>query len=235
MSISSHRKILVTCALPYANGSIHIGHMLEHIQADIWVRYLRMRGHEVWFISSDDAHGTAIMLKSEDLGISSNQLIKNVQKEHKIDFLNFSISHDNYHSTHSLENLFLLRKIFRSLDQKGLIKEKTIFQFYDNTKKIFLPDRFIKGMCPICKSENQYGDNCETCSATYEPIDLINPTSVLSGSKPILKNTKHLYFNLPFFSKFLKQWIHSGILQDSVIKKNRRMVCKRFEVMGNFS
>jgi methionyl-tRNA synthetase len=226
------RKILVTCALPYANGSIHIGHMLEHIQADIWVRYHRMRGHEVWFISADDAHGTAIMLKSEDLGISSNQLIKNIHKEHKIDFLNFRISHDNYYSTHSLENLCLLRTIFKSLNEKGLIKEKKIYQFYDNVKNIFLPDRFIKGICPICKSKNQYGDNCEICSATYEPIDLINPISVLSGKKPILKNTKHLYFNLPFFSSMLKKWIHSGVLEHSVIKKTEEWFKKGLQSWG---
>ena len=216
---SVFRKILVTCAFPYANGSIHIGHMLEHIQADIWVRYQKMRGHEVWFISADDAHGTAIMLKAKNLGISSNQLIKNIQKEHKIDFLNFKISHDNYHSTHSLENLFLLRKIFIRLKKKDLIKEKTISQFYDDVKKIFLPDRFIKGTCPICNAKNQYGDNCEICSATYEPLELINPVSVLSGQEPIVKKTKHLYFNLPFFSSMLKKWIYSGVLEDSVIKK----------------
>ncbi|QIQ41720.1 MAG: methionine--tRNA ligase [Buchnera aphidicola (Microlophium carnosum)] len=213
------RKILVTCALPYANGSIHIGHMLEHIQADIWVRYHRMRGHEVWFVSADDAHGTAIMLKSKDLGISSNELIKNIRKEHQIDFLNFKISHDNYYSTHSVENLYLLRKIFTCLNKQGLIKEKQISQLYDDEKKIFLPDRFIKGTCPICRSKHQYGDNCEICSSTYEPIDLINPISVISGTKPILKNTKHLYFDLPFFSDMLKIWIHSGVLENSVIKK----------------
>jgi len=213
------RKILVTCALPYANGSIHIGHMLEHIQADIWVRYHRMCGHEVWFISADDAHGTAIMLKSEDLGISANQLIKNIRKEHQIDFLNFKISHDNYYSTHSLENLHLLRKIFISLNEKGLIQEKEISQFYDDVKKIFLPDRFIKGICHICKSKNQYGDNCEICGAIYEPIDLIDPISVISGETPVLKKTKHLYFNLPFFTKMLKKWINSGVLENSVIKK----------------
>ncbi|QCI23676.1 methionine--tRNA ligase [Buchnera aphidicola (Macrosiphoniella sanborni)] len=213
------RKILVTCALPYANGSIHIGHMLEHIQADIWVRYQRMHGHEVWFISADDAHGTAIMLKAQNLGISTNELIKNIRREHKIDFLKFNISHDNYYSTHSLENLCLLRKIFKILNSKGLIEEKNISQFYDNVKKIFLPDRFIKGTCPICDAKNQYGDNCEICSATYEPIDLINPISAISGVKPILKNTKHLYFNLPFFSNMLKNWINSGVLDRVVIKK----------------
>lgn len=226
------RKILVTCALPYANGSIHIGHMLEHIQADIWVRYHRMRGREVWFVSADDAHGTAIMLKSEHLGISSNELIKNVRKEHQIDFLNFNISHDNYYSTHSLENLYLLRKIFRCLNEKGLIKEKKISQFYDDVKKIFLPDRFIKGICPICKSKNQYGDNCEICSATYEPIDLIDPISVISGKQPILKSTKHLYFDLPFFSEMLKKWIHSGVLEHSVIKKTEEWFKKGLKLWG---
>ncbi|WP_410051803.1 methionine--tRNA ligase [Buchnera aphidicola] len=213
------RKILVTCALPYANGSIHIGHMLEHIQADIWVRYHRMKGNEVWFVSADDAHGTAIMLKSKKLGISPNDLIKKIQKEHQQDFINFNISHDNYHSTHSIENLFLSRKIFAILNKKKLIQEKTIFQFYDNVKNMFLPDRFIQGQCVFCNAENQYGDNCDHCGATYEPIDLVNPISVISGSKPILKKTKHLYFRLPSFKSMLKKWVNSGVLSKSVLKK----------------
>ncbi|AHG60260.1 Metg [Buchnera aphidicola str. G002 (Myzus persicae)] len=226
------RKILVTCALPYANGPIHIGHMLEHIQADIWVRYQRMRGHEVWFVSADDAHGTAIMLKSENLGISSNQLIKNIRREHQRDFINFKISYDNYYSTHSIENLYLLRKIFSSLNTNGLIQKKIISQFYDNIKNIFLPDRFIKGTCPLCKSRDQYGDNCEICSSTYDPIDLINPISVISGTKPILKDTEHLYFNLPLLSDFLKKWIHSGVLENSVIKKTKEWFQKGLKPWG---
>ncbi|QCI18671.1 methionine--tRNA ligase [Buchnera aphidicola] len=213
------RKILVTCALPYANGPIHIGHMLEHIQADIWVRYQRMRGHEVWFISSDDAHGTAVMLRAKDLGISEKQLIRKTQKEHKIDFMNFNISYDNYHTTHSTENLFLLRKIFYCLNNKKLLNKKTIIQLYDNKEKIFLPDRFIKGTCPVCYSENQYGDVCEVCSAIYDPVDLINSVSVISNTAPILKNTEHLYFNLPVFTDMLNKWIHSGVLDESIIKK----------------
>ncbi|CAL4319351.1 Methionine--tRNA ligase [Buchnera aphidicola (Protaphis terricola)] len=213
------RKILVTCALPYANGPIHIGHMLEHIQADIWVRYQRMKGHEVWFISADDAHGTAIMLRSKNLNISEKKLIKNIHKDHKIDFINFNISYDNYHTTHSVENLFLLRKIFASISKKQLFNKKIISQFYDNVKKIFLPDRLIKGTCPICYAKNQYGDACEACSSTYEPTDLINSTSVISGTSPILRDTEHLYFNLPVFSNMLNQWIHSGVLEKSVIKK----------------
>ncbi|QCI24213.1 methionine--tRNA ligase [Buchnera aphidicola (Muscaphis stroyani)] len=216
---SKFRKILVTCAFPYSNGSIHIGHMLEHIQADFWVRYHRMLKNEVWFISSEDAHGTAIMLKSKKLGVSPKKLIDDVKNCHKKDFLHFNISHDNYCSTHSSENLRLLREIFTCLNKKKLIQEKTISQFYDNSENIFLPDRFVKGICPICKSNDQYGDNCELCGATYEPIDLINPISSISGKKPILKKTKHLYLNLPMFNKMLKKWINSGILQDSVIKK----------------
>lgn len=213
------RKILVTCALPYANGSIHIGHMLEHIQADIWVRYQRMRGHEVWFISSDDAHGTAVMLRAKNLGISEKKLIKNIQKEHKIDFMNFNISYDNYHTTHSIENLFLVRKIFSSLNDKNFLHKKKIVQFYDNQEKIFLPDRFIQGTCPICFSNNQYGDTCEKCSAIYEPKDLINAVSVVSGTPPILKETEHLYFDLPIFSNMLREWIYSGVLESAVIHK----------------
>ncbi|AWH90654.1 methionine--tRNA ligase [Buchnera aphidicola (Melanaphis sacchari)] len=213
------RKILVTCALPYANGSIHIGHMLEHIQADIWVRYQRMRNNEVWFVSADDSHGTAIILKAQSLGISPKKLIKKIQEEHKKDFLNFNIFHDNYHTTHSVENLFLLRKIFLSLTKKKLVFKKRIFQFYDNIKNIFLPDRFIKGICPLCSAKDQYGDHCEICSSTYEPVDLINPVSVISGATPVLKSTKHLYFNLPIFSDMLNSWIHSGVLSKSVVKK----------------
>jgi len=217
--IKKVRKILVTCALPYANGSIHIGHMLEHIQADIWVRYHRMQNNEVWFISADDAHGTAVMLKSENLKIKPTKLIKKVHKEHVADFLKFNISHDNYHITHSIENLFLLRKIFFSLMNQKLINEKKIVQFYDTVKKMFLPDRFIQGMCPFCNSKNQYGDICEICSSIYEPTDLINPISTISNSVPILKTTKQLYFNLPVFSVMLKKWIHSGVLSQSISKK----------------
>ncbi|WP_348769489.1 methionine--tRNA ligase [Buchnera aphidicola] len=213
------KKMLVTCALPYANGPIHIGHMLEHIQADIWVRYQRMRGHEVWFVSSDDTHGTAVMLRSKNLGISEKNLIRKIQQEHAIDFLNFNISYDNYHTTHSMENLFLIRKIFSSLNKKNFLNKKTIVQLYDNQEKIFLPDRFIKGKCPICYAEDQYGDNCEACSSIYEPTDLIDSVSSISGTPPILKKTEHLYFNLPFFSKMLNKWIYSGVLENSIIKK----------------
>ncbi|MCW5196868.1 class I tRNA ligase family protein, partial [Buchnera aphidicola (Pemphigus obesinymphae)] len=200
------KRMLVTCALPYSNGSIHLGHLLEHIQADIWVRYNRMIGHEVWFICADDAHGTAVMLKSKKLNILPEELIFKIYKEHKYDFSNFQISHDNYYSTHSKENYNLVQKIYNLLDSNGHIKECNISQLYDDKEKIFLPDRFVKGFCPSCESEDQYGDHCEVCGAVYSAIDLVNPLSVLSNSVPIVRTSVHLFFNLPFFSDFLEKW-----------------------------
>ncbi|XBC39480.1 MAG: methionine--tRNA ligase [Buchnera aphidicola (Nurudea shiraii)] len=211
--------MLVTCAFPYANGPIHIGHILEHIQADIWVRYQRMKGHEVWFICADDAHGTPIMLKSSQLGIEPEKMISSVRSEHIRDLLRFNISYDNYHSTHSSENLFFLKKIYYCLERKGLIKRKVISQFFDYENNMFLPDRFIKGSCPLCFSVEQYGDHCEKCGRTYSSLDLINPVSVLSGIKPILKKSLHFFFNLPYFSVMLKSWITSGVLEQSVVNK----------------
>ncbi|XBC41508.1 MAG: methionine--tRNA ligase [Buchnera aphidicola (Nurudea yanoniella)] len=211
--------MLVTCAFPYANGPIHIGHMLEHIQADIWVRFKRMKGNEVWFICADDAHGTPIMLKSNQLGITPEHLISSVKTEHIKDFSKFNIKYDNYYSTHSQENLFFLKKIYYRLRNKGLIKKRVISQLFDFSKNIFLPDRFVKGSCPFCLAIEQYGDHCEKCGSTYSSLDLINPISVLSGTKPILKDSLHFFFDLPYFSSFLKSWIHSGILEKSVVNK----------------
>ncbi|XBC38815.1 MAG: methionine--tRNA ligase [Buchnera aphidicola (Melaphis rhois)] len=213
------KKILVTCAFPYSNGSIHIGHMLEHIQADIWVRYKRMKGHEVWFICADDAHGTPIMLKSKQLGIDPEQFIISIRDEHISDFLRFNINYDNYYSTHSKENLSFLTEIYHCLEAKGLIKKKVISQFFDCEKNMFLPDRFVKGSCPMCLSQEQYGDHCDQCGRTYSCIELINPKSVLSGNKPILKNSLHLFFNLPYFSTMLQSWICSGVLEVSIVNK----------------
>ncbi|CAL4042352.1 methionine--tRNA ligase [Buchnera aphidicola] len=232
MSILS-KKILVTCAFPYANGSIHLGHLLEHIQADIWVRYNRMRGHQVYFICADDAHGTAVMLKSKKQNISPEELISNIYQKHKYDFLNFNISYDNYYSTHSKENYDLVKKIFSILSRKNHIKEDVIHQLYDTEENIFLPDRFVKGFCPICKSGDQYGDHCETCGAIYAAKDLIKPISVLSKSIPILRTSIHLFFDLPFFSNMLKKWIFSGILQDSVLNKTKewfRVGLKKWDI-----
>ncbi len=191
------KKILVTCALPYANGSIHLGHMLEHIQADVWVRYQRMRGHEVNFICADDAHGTPIMLKAQQLGITPEQMIGEMSQEHQTDFAGFDISYDNYHSTHSDENRELSELIYTRLKENGFIKNRTISQLYDPEKGMFLPDRFVKGTCPKCKSPDQYGDNCEVCGATYSPTELIDPKSVVSGATPVMRDSEHFFFDLP--------------------------------------
>lgn len=217
--MSSRRQILVTCALPYANGPIHLGHMLEHIQADIWVRFQRMRGNEIYFVCADDAHGTPIMLKADQMGISPEQLIADVQQQHISSFSGFNISYDNYYSTHSPENQELSCTIYNKLKQNGFIKSKTISQLYDPEKGMFLPDRFVKGTCPKCKAEDQYGDNCEVCSATYSPTELINPRSVVSGATPILKESEHFFFDLPSFESMLKDWIKSGTLQTEVSNK----------------
>ncbi|MFZ7108710.1 methionine--tRNA ligase [Avibacterium avium] len=216
---NSPRKILVTCALPYANGPIHLGHMLEHIQADIWVRFQRMRGNEIYFVCADDAHGTPIMLKADQMGIPPEQLIADVQQKHVEDFKGFNISFDNYYSTHSEENRELAESIYNKLKENGFIKSRTISQLFDPEKQMFLPDRFVKGTCPKCKSPDQYGDNCEVCSATYSPTELIDPRSTVSGATPVLKESEHFFFDLPSFEAMLKAWIRSGSLQQEVANK----------------
>lgn len=215
----SVRNILVTCALPYANGAIHLGHLLEHIQADIWVRFQRMRGHQVYFICADDAHGTPIMLNADKLGISPEELIARSKAEHIADFAGFNISYDNYHSTHSKENEALTAEIYTKLRKNGFIKSRTISQLFDPEKGMFLPDRFVKGTCPKCKAEDQYGDNCEVCASTYSPTELINPRSVVSGATPVLKESEHFFFDLPAFETMLKDWIKSGSLQTEIANK----------------
>ncbi|CDH01062.1 methionine--tRNA ligase [Xenorhabdus bovienii] len=212
-------KLLVTCALPYANGPIHLGHILEHIQADIWVRYHRMRGKEVHFICADDAHGTPIMLKAQQSGISPEEMITKVSLEHQQDFAGFAISYDNYHSTHSEENKELATKIYLELKKNGHIKNRKISQLYDPEKGMFLPDRFVKGACPKCKAEDQYGDNCEVCGTTYSPTELINPRSAVSGATPEMRDTEHFFFDLPAFSDMLQKWTRSGSLQEQVANK----------------
>ncbi|MCF7354491.1 methionine--tRNA ligase [Vibrio sp. CK2-1] len=213
------RKILVTCALPYANGSIHLGHMLEHIQADVWVRYQRLRGNTVNFICADDAHGTPIMLKAQQLGIKPEDMIAEVQKEHEQDFAGFNISFDNYHSTHSDENRELASMIYLRLKENGFITSRTISQLFDPEKEMFLPDRFVKGTCPKCKAEDQYGDNCDACGETYSPTDLINPKSAVSGATPVMKDSEHFFFDLPQFQSMLKEWTRSGSLQSETANK----------------
>jgi methionyl-tRNA synthetase len=202
------RQILVTSALPYANGQIHIGHLVEYIQTDIWVRFQRMRGHEVHYVGADDTHGTPIMLRAEKEGITPKELIANVWKEHKRDFDDFLVSFDNYYSTDSAENKTLSEEIYIKLRDAGLIEKRAIEQAYDPVKEMFLPDRFIKGECPKCGAKDQYGDSCEKCGATYSPTDLKNPFSVVSGATPIRKISDHYFFKLsdPRCESFLRDW-----------------------------
>jgi methionyl-tRNA synthetase len=205
---SPKRRLLVTSALPYANGQIHIGHLVEYVQTDIWVRFQRMRGHEVHYVGADDTHGTPIMLRAEKEGLTPKELIANVWKEHKRDFDDFLISFDNYYTTDSPENETLAQSIYLKLRDAGLIEMRAIEQAYDPVKEMFLPDRFIKGECPKCGAKDQYGDSCEKCGATYSPTDLKNPFSVVSGATPIKKVSDHYFFKLsdPRCETFLREW-----------------------------
>lgn len=215
----SQRKILVTSALPYANGGIHLGHLMEAIQTDIWVRLQNLRGNDCVYVCADDAHGTAIMLSAEKQGITPEQLIENVSVEHQRDFADFLIHFDNFHSTHSAENRELSEHIYTILDNNGHINRRSIKQLFDPEKNLFLADRYITGTCPKCKTEDQYGDNCEACGSTYSPSELINPRSSISGATPVEKESEHFFFALPEFRDMLKTWTRSGTLQDAVANK----------------
>lgn len=215
----SARKILVTSALPYANGSIHLGHLLEYIQTDIWVRFQKSRGHECHYVCADDAHGTAIMLRAELEGVTAEQLIQRVSDEHQADFAKFGVGFDNYHSTHSPENRAHSERIYLALRDAGHIATRDIEQMFDPVKGLFLADRFIKGTCPKCKTEDQYGDNCEACGAAYTPAELINPVSAISGATPEMRTSKHYFFKLPNFEGFLKEWTKSGRVQSQISNK----------------
>jgi methionyl-tRNA synthetase len=217
--MTERRKILVTSALPYANGSIHLGHLVEYIQTDIWVRFQKMRGHECYYVCADDAHGTAIMLKAEQRGISPEEQIAEVKAEHEQDFSGFLIQFDNFHSTHSEENRELSALIYNRLRDNDHIATREITQAFDPEKNLFLADRYIKGTCPKCKTDDQYGDNCEACGATYSPTDLISPVSVISGATPVEKASTHYFFKLPEFSDFLKSWTRAGHVQEEVANK----------------
>ena len=219
MTDQNARKILVTSALPYANGSIHLGHLLEYIQTDIWVRFQKARGHKCTYVCADDAHGTAIMLRAEKEGITPEEQIARVKAEHETDFADFQIAFDNFHSTHSEENRELSATIYKACRDKGHIATRSIKQLYDPVKELFLADRYIKGNCPKCDAEDQYGDNCEVCGATYTPAELKKPYSVISGATPIEKESEHFFFKLPDFQDFLKEWTRSGTLQDEVANK----------------
>lgn len=219
MTAQNPRKILVTSALPYANGSIHLGHMLEYIQTDIWARFQKSRGNECYYVCADDAHGTAIMLRAQQEGITPEALIDRIKQEHEQDFADFHIAFDNYHSTHSEENRIFSEEIYKACRDNGHIAVRNITQLFDPVQNIFLADRYIKGECPQCSTPDQYGDNCEACGATYTPAELKNPFSTISGATPIEKESIHYFFKLPDFQDFLKNWTRSGTLQDEVANK----------------
>ena len=213
------RRILVTSALPYANGSLHLGHLIGYIQADIWVRFQRMQNNQCSYVCGSDSHGTPIMIQAEKMGISPEQLVEQVRQEHQADFAEFHIEFDNYYSTHSPENKALVESIFQRHLAQGNIITRTIKQFFDPEKNMFLPDRFIKGECPRCGAADQYGDNCEACGATYQPTELKNPYSAVSGTKPIEKESVHYFFKLQNYENLLREWTRNGHLQEQVTNK----------------
>ncbi len=217
--LPARRDILITSALPYANGPIHIGHLVEYIQTDIWARFQKLRGHNCWYVCADDAHGTPIMLKARAEGITPEALIARVEREHKADFAAFRIGFDNYHSTHSEENRYCATLIYERNRDKGHITARTIHQAYDPVEQMFLPDRFIKGECPKCGAPDQYGDNCEACGASYSPAELKNPRSVVSGAVPEQRESEHLFFRLADFEPMLREWTRGGGLQEQVANK----------------
>jgi methionyl-tRNA synthetase len=213
------RRILVTSALPNANGSIHLGHLLEHIQTDIWVRFQRLRGHQVTYVCADDTHGTATMLKAEQEGVAAETLIERIRIEHASDFRGFLVSHDNYYSTHSPENRAFAELIFNRLKDRGLIFTRAVEQLYDPARDMFLADRFVKGACPRCGAPDQYGDNCEACGATYDATELKDPRSLISGAAPQLRSSDHYFFDLPQYADFLRTWLGAGTVQPEVANK----------------
>lgn len=216
----TQRKILVTSALPYANGPIHLGHLVEYIQTDIWVRFQKQRGHNCTYVCADDAHGTPIMLKADQLGITPEALIAQVSQDHQRDFSGFMVGFDNYYTTHSEENKHFASLIYTRLRDNGHIAKKTITQAYDPEKEMFLPDRFVKGDCPKCGALDQYGDSCEKCGATYSPVDLKNAYSAISGAKPIEKESEHYFFKLGDFEQFLRNWVDKHVQSQMVHKLN---------------
>jgi len=217
--MTPQRRILVTSALPYANGPIHIGHLVEYIQTDIWVRFQKMRGHECWYVCADDAHGTPIMLRAQQEGVTPEALIARVWEQHRADFAGFNIGFDNYHSTHSPENKAISALIYERLRDAGHTTVRTIRQAYDPVKEMFLPDRFIRGKCPRCATPDQYGDSCEHCGATYSPTDLIDAVSALSGVAPELRDSDHVFFQLGHFETVLRRWLAQNDLQLGVVNK----------------
>ncbi|MGB1237563.1 MAG: methionine--tRNA ligase [Pseudomonadales bacterium] len=219
-NLDNRRKILVTSALPYANGAIHLGHMLEYIQTDIWVRFQKQRGHDCVYVCADDTHGTPIMLKADQLGITPQQLIDKSSEEHQRDFSDFMIGFDNFYTTHSEENRTFSSMIYTRLRDAGHIAKKTITQAYDPEREMFLPDRFVKGDCPKCNAEDQYGDSCESCGATYSPVELKNAYSAVSGAKPVERDSEHYFFQLGDFEDFLREWVDNHVQEQMISKLN---------------
>ena len=216
---SEKRSILVTSALPYANAPLHLGHILEHTQTDIWVRFQKLTGNDCVYVCADDAHGTPIMLRAEELKITPEELISQIFEDHKSTFKDYRISHDNFHTTHSEENRELSESIYNSIDSKGLIEKKLINQLFDTSREMFLSDRYVKGQCPECGAIDQYGDNCEKCSATYNAIDLQNPISVLTGTEPIIKESEHMFFKLSDLKDQIIDWLDRSNIQEPVRNK----------------
>jgi len=213
------RQILVTSALPYANNSIHIGHLVEYIQTDIWVRFQRLRGHRCTYVCASDAHGTPVMLRARELDVEPEALVETIRAEHQRDFAGFGVAFDNYYTTHSPENEGFVRQIYTRLRDGGYITQRSIRQAYDEQAQMFLPDRFVRGTCPRCGAEDQYGDSCESCGGTYTPAELVNPRSVLSGSAPVERESEHYFFTLGAFETSLRDWIGSGVVDPGVVKK----------------
>ena len=213
------RRILVTHALPYANGSLHLGHSIEAIQTDIWVRFQRLRGHDCLFVSAEDSHGTPIMIRAQSLGVSPEQLIADMAAEHGRDYRDLLVAHDHFHSTHSPESRRFTCELYERLRDAGYISRRSVRQAYDAEARMFLPDRYVRGTCPRCRSADQYGDSCEVCGATYTPADLIDPVSTLSGTTPVWRDSEHLFFRLGAFEPMLRDWLAAGGQQDSVRAK----------------
>ncbi|MDT8281897.1 MAG: methionine--tRNA ligase, partial [Gammaproteobacteria bacterium] len=217
--MTNKRNILVTSALPYANGPIHLGHLVEYIQTDIWARFQRIRNNTCYYVCADDAHGTPIMLRARQDGVTPEELIAATQKEHEADFKDFLINFDNYYTTHSTENKEFACSIYLKLREHGHIDTRTIKQAYDPEAEMFLPDRFIKGTCPKCGADDQYGDNCEVCGATYDSTELKNPVSAVSGATPIEKDSEQYFFKLSHFTEMLQEWLNSGHVQPEIANK----------------
>jgi methionyl-tRNA synthetase len=219
MKPSTRRQILVTSALPYANGPLHLGHIIEAVQTDVWVRFQRMRGHDCLYVCAEDTHGTPIMIKAQSEGITPEQLIERVAREHGADYRDFLIGHDHFHSTHTAENRFFTDLMYTRLRDGGFITRRAVRQAFDETAGMFLPDRYVRGTCPKCGAADQYGDSCEACGATYTPADLIDAVSTVSGSRPVWRESDHLFFALGKFDTMLREWVSSGTLQDAVRAK----------------